>query len=155
MNGLEATRRLRVLPAFQDVPVIVLSASVSVGDEEESVQAGANAFVVKPVERGRLLAQIANLLHFGLIYEATPSRPASDKRDTSELIAPPEDEIRTLYHLARIGNMQDILRLAARLDELDKRYRPFANHLRGLAKGYQSRAILDLAQNYLNRKNKN
>ena len=62
------------------------------------------------------------------------------------LTLPPQAEIDDLYRLARMGNMQDILRWASDLDDLDERYRPFTNQLRVLAKGYQSKAILNLAK---------
>jgi signal transduction histidine kinase/DNA-binding NarL/FixJ family response regulator len=149
MDGLEATRRLRALPALKAVPVIVLSASASISDQEKSLAAGANAFLAKPLDYGRLLAQIARLLHLGLIYEVAPAEPALEDKEAGPLLAPPENEIEALYHLARLGNMQDILNWASRLDALDERYRPFARQLRVLAKGYQSKAILNLAKRYL------
>ena len=40
---------------------------------------------------------------------------------------------------------------AQHLAELDERYRPFADQLRVLAKGYQSKAILSLVERHLER----
>lgn len=150
MDGLEVTRRLRALPALAHVPVIAVSASASADDQFASLQAGANAFVAKPLERARLLRNIASLLQLRLIHAGTASQPPFGQPDGAELIAPPEDDIRNLHHLARIGNMQDILEMAARLDALDKRYRPFASQLRDMATGYESKAILNFVQRYLN-----
>jgi hypothetical protein len=48
-----------------------------------------------------------------------------------------------------LGNMRDMVRWAERVTELDERYRPFADQLRLMAKGYQSKAILILVQRYL------
>ncbi len=152
MDGLETMRRLRELPAFKELPIIALSASASDADQKNSLLSGANAFVAKPVERGLLLAQIARLLHLDLVYDPTQAAPMSGDKDAGPLVAPPAHEIEELYRLARLGNMQDILRWASRLDALDERYRPFGNQLRALAKGYQSKAILHLAKRYLNRK---
>jgi hypothetical protein len=47
--------------------------------------------------------------------------------------------------------MRDIVQRAAHLTELDERYRPFADQLRLLAKGYQSKAILSLVEQHLKR----
>ena len=152
MNGLEAMRHLRALPAFKDVPIIALSASASDADQKNSLLSGANAFVAKPVERGLLLAQIAHLLHLDLIYDQPQAVPISADKDAGLLIAPPAHEIEELYRLARLGNMQDILRWASRLDALDERHKPFDSQLRALAKGYQSKAILNFAKRYRNRK---
>jgi hypothetical protein len=53
-----------------------------------------------------------------------------------------------IHHLARMGNMQDILQRAEHLTALDERYRPFAEQLSLLAKGYLSKSILNLVKQY-------
>ena len=50
---------------------------------------------------------------------------------------------------ARLGNMRDIVLWADRVAALDAEYEPFATQLRGLAKGYQSKAILLLVERHL------
>ncbi len=45
--------------------------------------------------------------------------------------------------------MHDIGQWASELAGRDERYRPFANQLCQLAKGYQSKAILNLVKQYL------
>jgi hypothetical protein len=65
------------------------------------------------------------------------------------LIAPPAQELERLHQLARLGNMRDIAQWAERVAELDERYRPFADQLRLMAKGYQSKAILALVERYM------
>jgi hypothetical protein len=45
--------------------------------------------------------------------------------------------------------MRDIAQWAERVAELDERYRPFADQLRLMAKGYQSKAILALVERYM------
>jgi len=150
MDGLETTRRLRQLPDFEAAPIIMLSASASASDQEQSCQAGANAFLAKPIECERLMAQIAHLLHLELTYEPAQGPAVSGDGDASAFTLPPQQEIDNLYQLARLGNMQDILHWADHLDDLGERYRPFANQLRLLAKGYQSKAILNLARYCIN-----
>jgi hypothetical protein len=67
---------------------------------------------------------------------------------TGSLIAPPPQEIEALLHLARLGDMRAIVQHAARLIELDERYRPFADHLCRLARAYQSKAIVLFVEQY-------
>jgi len=148
MDGLVAMRRLREQPEFKDVPIIALSASASPSDQQDSLEAGANAFLSKPIDYRRLLAEIAALLDLSLVYEVRQPAPASDNTDPDLLITPPADKIEDLYRLARQGNMQHILQWASRLDALDERYRPFTNQLRILANGYQSKAILNFVKKY-------
>lgn len=149
MDGLETTRRLRALPALKDVPVIAISASASYGDQGNSLMAGVNAFLPKPINYGNLVAQIAALLHLHLIEESSLSAIKKDRDSEQTVMLPPEGQLEELYGLARLGNMREIVLWANRLEALDERYRPFANQLRALAEGYQSKAILNLAKRYL------
>lgn len=65
------------------------------------------------------------------------------------LAVPPKQELETLLGLAQRGNMRSIALHAAHLIELDERYRPFAAELRRMAKAYQSKAIVDFVERYL------
>jgi CheY-like chemotaxis protein len=151
MGGLEATRRLRQLPAQKDVPIIAISASASGGDKESSLAAGMNAFQPKPIDFGILLTQIASLLKLNWIYDLPQAHPAPEHEAPGLLLAPPAQEMEILHRLALEGNMRDIVQRAAHLAELDERYRPFADQLRLLAKGYQSKAVLSLVERHLER----
>ncbi len=152
MNGLETTRRLRQQPALRDVPIIAISASASESDARKSLEAGVSAFLPKPIDFGRLLAQIATLLKLDWTYDFSETAPSPEDEEGEQLVAPPEQEMEKLYRLARLGNMQDILQWANSLTERDERYRPFATQLCQLAKGYQSKAILRLVERHLTRK---
>jgi|GEM_PF-2237421 len=149
MDGLEATRRLRALPDFNDVPIIVVSASASADDRQQSLQAGANAFLPKPIEYEHLLAQIASLLRLDLIFAQPVAVPLSMDRSSAALVVPSQQKIEELFHLAKMGNMQEILRWTSGLTELDDRYRPFADQLAEMARSYQSKGILNLARRYM------
>lgn len=54
---------------------------------------------------------------------------------------PPPEEMEVLQQLARLGNMRAIQVRAEHLEQLDPLYRPFAEQLRTLARGYQSKAL--------------
>jgi PAS domain S-box-containing protein len=65
LDGLEATRRLRQWEREQGqpcLPVIALTASVSHEDREACMNAEMNGFVVKPVNMGQLVAEMARVL---------------------------------------------------------------------------------------------
>ncbi|MDP1773003.1 MAG: PAS domain S-box protein [Methylobacter sp.] len=150
MDGLETARRLRRLPGFGHTPIIAVSASASGRDVAEAMKAGVNVFLSKPIDIKRLMAHLAVLLKFDWIY-TLPETGMSPQRQLNEsLVAPPLEEMNILHRLAQEGSMRDIIRQATHLEELDPRYRPFAAQLRALAQGYQSRAILDLVERYIN-----
>ena len=66
MNGLDATRLLRELPALKHVPVLAISASASQADRDIAVKAGATDFVTKPFRATELLALLEQ--HLGIRF---------------------------------------------------------------------------------------
>ena len=50
MDGLEATRRLRAIPEFADVPIVALTASAGSAAEERCLEAGCTAHLAKPIQ---------------------------------------------------------------------------------------------------------
>ncbi len=62
MDGWEATRRLKAMPATRDIPIIALSAHVMAGDKEKALAAGCDDYDTKPVDLPRLLEKMAALL---------------------------------------------------------------------------------------------
>ena len=145
LDGLAATRLLRQREAFREAPILAMSASVSASDSEQSLAAGMNAFLSKPLDVDKLLEQMAKLLRLEWTYGPEKAEALSE---AVPIVAPPPEEMEVLYRLARLGNMREIMAQAERLAQLDERYRPFANQLKALAKGYQSKAVLRLVEEH-------
>ena len=72
MNGLDVLQKLRANPLTRDVPVIVLSAHVMEDDILGAMQAGANAFVPKPIDFPNLLDTLHRVIRHGSL-EDNPS----------------------------------------------------------------------------------
>jgi hypothetical protein len=66
------------------------------------------------------------------------------------MVAPPVQEIETLWQLARIGSMREIRECANYLQALDPAYGPFAARLHTLAQGYHSKELAAFVARYRN-----
>jgi len=62
MDGIEATRRLKAVPQFAGIPVIMLTGQSEKNVVAESLKAGASGFLVKPFERDTLIAKVRQAL---------------------------------------------------------------------------------------------
>lgn len=62
MDGVEATAHLRSDPATQALPVIVVSANAAAEDQRRCLDAGADGFLAKPVDRAQLVTLLTHHL---------------------------------------------------------------------------------------------
>ena len=62
MDGLEATRRIRRLPAYMRTPIIAMTANAFEDDRQQCAMAGMNDFLAKPVSPNELYAKLRGWL---------------------------------------------------------------------------------------------
>jgi len=155
MDGFEATRRLRMLPDFKQVVVIAISASVFDFDKKQSLGVGCDDFLPKPFRFGELLEKLRVYLRLEWVYEDIKIAPEDSdnvklesKTQDKNLIPPPAEEIAILLDLAMRGNLRSIAQRAAKLEELDAKWSPFATCLRQMAKEFKGKQIVDFIKKY-------
>ncbi|MEM7348754.1 MAG: response regulator, partial [Chloroflexota bacterium] len=143
MDGLEATRHVRHKLALHDLVIIAVSAKAYEEDQEQSLAAGCNAFLSKPVNEAELMTLIAAHLNITWKYEI------EDKQEDDGLIVPPGKLLQKVYDFAYIGRIQSIHKEIDQIEQLGDQYRPFAQKLRDLAEMFEDEQIVELVEPYL------
>lgn len=154
MTGFEAVQKMRQMPAFKETLIVGSSASVFEEDRHKVRLAGCDAFLAKPVAVKRLLDMLTEYLELEWIYDQTVNVEATEAEvvthsEQADMMPPPIEKLTELHQLAVRGTMRRIKKWAAALAQTDPQYRPFANKLQELAKGFQSKRIVALVEEYI------
>jgi|SRR5579883_2894725 len=59
MTGIEAVKKMRATPALKDQKVIMCTSAGMVSEVDEAFQAGANDYVMKPIDLAKLVQKAA------------------------------------------------------------------------------------------------
>jgi two-component system, sensor histidine kinase RpfC len=103
-GGIEALEAIRVMMRGRDrLPVIVLSADVTPESRREAMEAGADAFLSKPIEAMRLLQQI-HALCVGTAGGAPMPQPTAPSGRPAAAGTAAVLNIETLGHLEELGS---------------------------------------------------
>jgi CheY-like chemotaxis protein len=128
-------------------------------DKRQSLAAGCDDFLDKPIELSRLLHLLQTYLRLTWVYENVD--PADDRafetagnapvvqKEAEVLVPPPTALLKDLYELSLIGNMRAIREQARDLEEMEQKYKPFAKKLQQLARGYQEKEIRSLLEQFM------
>jgi signal transduction histidine kinase/DNA-binding NarL/FixJ family response regulator len=156
MSGFEAVQKIRQLQEQVARRVVIIAASASAFDMDklESMLAGCDDFLVKPVAIDSLFRLLETHLDLDWIYKpskhvesAQDNGPESDALDRA-LVPPPSDEMAILFDLAMKGAIPHLRQRAARIEQMDDRYGPFACRLRQLVDDFDEDQLLALIERY-------
>jgi HAMP domain-containing protein/signal transduction histidine kinase/DNA-binding response OmpR family regulator len=76
MDGYQTTQAIRRIPAFQNLPIIALTAKAMKGDRDKCLEAGASDYVTKPVDLEHLFAVMR--VWISRRYDRAATRTASE-----------------------------------------------------------------------------
>jgi len=146
MDGFEFLRRLRNSDRFKEIIVIVSSASVFESDQYKSLDAGANAFLPKPVQVSELFDLLEKQLGVSWVYAETKmveytTKLSSQISGNESLVIPPLEQLEILQDLAKKGNLKAIITQAEELKQLDEKWVLFAEKISEMAKGFQEKQL--------------
>ncbi len=149
LDGLAATRELRTIPDLQGVVIIAVSASAFEENRQQSIAAGCDDFITKPVRIDALLAKIAGHLGLTWLYEKPPEEPVEEENDDGDRVIPESEMLEALYQLAEMGDIRGLRVEISRLGDSDDRYAWFCGEVGTLAKRFQINQIRELLKSHL------
>ena len=161
ISGLEAIETLRTLPELHGPNrIVIIATSVNAFEEDirQSMLAGCDAFLVKPVEVEKLFALLELHLNLQWIYREPqslaeagpePGRLPNGFANEATLIAPPPAMMATLLDLAMKGELPRLGKHTEQIEALGEQYRPFAQRLRQLVETFDEDQLLALIEQYM------
>ncbi len=134
MNGLEMIRRIRQCAAYDHIVLIVSSASAYPDDRRQSLEAGAQAFIPKPIDRTVLIETLQRCLP-RVEWRSVEVSEESSSWTVDAL--PPDDTMASLIELARIGDIDGLQGAIDRLAQTMPQTTSFIVHVRHLLETFQ------------------
>lgn len=158
MDGYQFLQQIRQSEMLKMLPVIVSSASVSSMDQQQSLDAGGNDFLTKPVQADDLFQMLRKYLQLTWLYQSKVSGngqvaapPALQNSLTAAilLVMPPSADLEQLLQLAQQGRLKKLAEVAKGLAQQNPQYAPLTKQLLELCKGFQVAKLEVLIQQWL------
>ena len=157
IDGLAVTRTLRKTESWQNLPIIIVSASTLPSDESLCYQAGANAFLAKPLKFELLLGLLEQYLQLEWITQ-DGSRVSliswhnlgetAASIDSQSLVTPTVGELNQLLELTMQGDIRGVLSQIDQWENNQPQLIPFTQQIRPLAETCQLKKLKELLRLY-------
>ncbi len=143
MDGIEFIRNIRQSPELRHIPIIASSASVYAQDRQNSLAAGADEFLEKPMDIGIFMEQLHRLLHLEWVYEEKPSG------DIAAECLPSEEVLENIYVLATLGDIGGLEKSLTLLEDSVESSGTFTEKIKKLLAEFDTEAIAETVKQYL------
>jgi len=158
MDGFAATRHLRRAPELKETIIVAISASAFGYHKQQSLAAGCDDFIAKPIHAGVLLACLQKHLKLTWIYDSkvpVDSYPLAGGDCTEQPFLLPNDHLLTreqatiLFDLTLRGDINGIVEYVEQLEQSDESLQKMTATLKQLAKYLKIKQIREIARQYL------
>jgi len=147
MDGFELARQVRKLEGqLKDIVMIAASASVFDHHQLESLQAGCNEFMPKPIRTDLLLNILGKYLPLEWLHE---NPEAHSSAAAGPLVGPSREQANMLFELALKGNIRKITEYANQLQQ-EPQLRPFSEEILKMARKFEISKIKEFVKKYVN-----
>jgi len=102
LDGVDLLRRYQLLKAGARIPIIMLTADVTFDAKSDCAEAGADAFLTKPVTADTLLSTLERLIHERQVRILPVQAPYADSAQAE--IEPPTLDVSVLAELDRLSH---------------------------------------------------
>ncbi|OUD13147.1 PAS domain-containing hybrid sensor histidine kinase/response regulator [Thioflexithrix psekupsensis] len=154
LDGFETTRLLRQQWTKEQLAIIACSASAFDYHRQESLNAGCNAFIAKPVQAEELLAVVADILKLKWIRTEITQKniPLLRQEETMALtvenvkhfILPQREQLESLLDLAMRGDVFAVVHFVQKLGLNNSQCQDFCERITFLAKNYEFKKIREV-----------
>jgi signal transduction histidine kinase/CheY-like chemotaxis protein len=158
MDGYQFLQEIRNSEILKTLPIIVSSASVSSMDQQQSLDAGGDDFLTKPVQADDLFQMLREHLQLTWIYQSkgskhepviSTSQSPSHPTPAIPFVIPSSQDLEQLLQLAQQGRLKKMTDIAKALEQQNPQYAPLVQHLLELSKGFQVAKLEALIQQLL------
>ncbi len=147
MDGFELLEKIRETTQYDEIPLLVSSASVSPKDQRMSLAAGSNGFLVKPLHVQELFDSLAQNLSLQWLYEAVPvAEQVSEPMDWEDAEKPPVEELQPLLSLIEEGRVKAFQVAVQKYCQREAQYTNFFDPLVQLAQQFALERIEEILE---------
>jgi signal transduction histidine kinase/DNA-binding response OmpR family regulator len=144
MDGYTLMEKLSESVEYKDIPVVASSASVFETDRYKSLNAGAIAFLPKPIPADSLFELLRVHLQLEWIYEEVSQESPNNSKNPKEIILPEKEVLRNLCDLAKEGDTDGIISVMDELKLQNSEFIAFAATVVELAENFQLKKLREM-----------
>ena len=116
LDGFEVARRLKSNELTKGIPIVMVTALRDVEDRVRALEAGADDFLSKPVDKVELIARVKSLLKIKSYYDHL----FQCRRDLEEEVEIKTRQIQKAYEEAKHASLETVIRLSRAAEYKDE-----------------------------------